>query len=67
MKLTELPIIKQVVRFGGDDRVLDTLILLGPVLIALIAFVGRTPITTVLAATYVISLPAYVLYRSRST
>lgn len=66
MKLTDIPIIKQVVRFGGNDRVLDALILLGPVLIAGIALVGRTPVTTVLAAAYVVSLPVYVLYLSRS-
>ncbi len=67
MKPTDLPFVEQVAQFSGDDRVLDGLILLGPVVICLVALLGRTPITTVLAAAYVVSLPVYVLYRSRST
>ncbi|GGN16844.1 hypothetical protein [Halarchaeum nitratireducens] len=45
---------------GPDDRVLDAFVLLGPSVLALLALLGRGPVTEVLAAGYVLALPTYV-------
>jgi hypothetical protein len=44
------------------DPVLDALMILGPVLIAVVAVVGRTTATTVLAGLYVAGFFVYVVY-----
>lgn len=63
MRLREIPVIAHVIDAGADDRVFDALLLLGPVLIALIALVGRTTLTEAIAVAYLGTLIGYVLYR----
>jgi Flp pilus assembly protein TadB len=48
---------------GSRDRVLDLFILAGPVVVAVVAVVGRTAFTEVLALAYVAGIVGYVLYR----
>lgn len=50
--------------FGGRDTVYDTLILCGPLLIAVIALVGRSPLTTTLAVGYISAFVLYTLWKS---
>jgi len=45
---------------GPDDRVLDAFVVLGPLVVALLALLGRGPVTEILAAGYVVALLAYV-------
>jgi hypothetical protein len=59
----EIPIIGSLYR-SGRDRGYDTLILCGPLLIAVIALLGRSPLTTVLAAGYVSVFALYTLWKS---
>ncbi|ELY79815.1 hypothetical protein [Natrinema pallidum] len=66
MKLSELPIVEEVFESGANDRVFDSLLLIGPVLIAGIAIVGRSTVTTGIAIAYVLFFVAYVGYRGIS-
>lgn len=60
---SELPIIGDLLESGAEDRVFDSLLLVGPLLILVIAVAGRSVLTTGLAAAYVVFFVAYVLYR----
>ena len=59
-----LPVVGAVFRFGARDRVLDSIILAGPVVVAALVLLGRNVLTTVLAALYVLSFVGYVLYKA---
>lgn len=48
----------------GHGRGFDILILCGPLLIAVLALLGRSPLTTVLAAGYVVAFVLYMLMKS---
>ncbi|WP_408958108.1 hypothetical protein [Natrinema sp. 74] len=63
MTLSDVPIVGDLLEAGAEDRVFDGLLLVGPVLIALIAVDGRSPLTTVIAVAYLLCFVAYVLYR----
>lgn len=62
MNPENLPVVGAVFRFGARDLVLDAILLLGPVVILAMIVVGRNLLTMVVAATYVVSFTAYVLY-----
>lgn len=62
MRIRELPIVKQVFESGAEDRVFDTLLLVGPLVIVLIIVVGRTPITAGIALAYLATFALYVMY-----
>lgn len=62
MNLENMPYVGAVFRFGANDRVLDSILLLGPVVILAMVILGRTPLTTILAAFYVLLFTGYVLY-----
>ncbi|ELY86060.1 hypothetical protein [Natrinema altunense] len=66
MKLSDLPIVEEVFESGANDRVFDSLLLIGPVLIVGIAIVGRSLLTTGIAIAYVLFFVAYVVYRGIS-
>ena len=53
------PFFRFALRFGVEDRVLAVFMLVGPPVILLFALVGRTAITTAVAAAYV---GLFVLY-----
>ncbi|WP_222918637.1 hypothetical protein [Natrinema sp. SYSU A 869] len=63
MRPSELPLVGQVFESGAEDRVFDSLLLVGPVIILLIVAVGRSLLTTSIAVGYVLFFVAYVLYR----
>jgi hypothetical protein len=45
---------RQLREFGADDPVFDAIILAGPLLIALVAFIGRNPVSQALAGVYLL-------------
>jgi len=58
-----LPVVGHVLEFGPEDRVFDPLLLLGPLLVALVVALGRSPLTEAFAAGNVAVFLGYVLYR----
>ncbi|SEP95173.1 hypothetical protein [Natrinema salaciae] len=63
MKIGDIPVVGELLESGAEDRVFDSLLLVGPLLILFIAVVGRSVLTTGLAVTYVVFFVVYVLYR----
>lgn len=61
MRISRLPFVEQVVESGADDRVFDGLLLAGPLVVLLIAVVGRSIFTQLLAAGYITVFLAHVL------
>ncbi|WP_254768462.1 hypothetical protein [Salinilacihabitans rarus] len=49
---------------GPNDPVFDSLLLTGPLVVALVVVLGRSPITTAVAAAYVGFFAAYVPYKA---
>lgn len=66
MNAADVPVLGSLMRSGTRDRAFDVLLGLGPVLVALIALVGRNVFTTALAACYVLAFVGYVGYKSVS-
>ena len=64
MNLRELPVVRTVSESGADDRVFDSLLLVGPVLVVSIAVFGRSVLTVALAAGYISVFLVYVLYQA---
>lgn len=64
MNIDETPLLGPVLDAGADDRVFDGLLLAGPLLLCVLAAVGRTPITTVLAVGYLAVFVGYTLYKA---
>lgn len=65
MSPSEWPLLKAVLAAGTDDSVLQALLLVGPLVIALIALWGRSPITTALAGGYLAVLVGNTLRNGR--
>jgi len=63
MKLGDLPIVSTVFEAGADDRVFDSLLLLGPLVIGLVIVLNRSLVTETLAIVYLGVFVTYVLYR----
>lgn len=63
MRSTDVPVVSHVRESGPHDRVYDALLLSGPLVIVIIAALGRTLPTRVLAVSYIVLLVAYVLFR----
>ncbi|GAA5050079.1 hypothetical protein [Haladaptatus pallidirubidus] len=61
--LRDIPLLRHLARFGGQDNVFDLLLLLGPLLIIVIALVGRTVITTGFTVGYILFFFGYLLYK----
>lgn len=55
------PVVGRAYRLGVNP-VTTTLVLLGPVVVSLVALLGRTPVTIGIGVAYVFSLPATVGY-----
>lgn len=62
MNPENLPVVGAVFRFGARNRVLDTYVLLGPLVILTFAILGRNLFTVLVTALYILSFIAYVLY-----
>ncbi len=56
----DLPLVGAVFRFGAQDRVLDSILLAGPLVLALVVVFGRSLLTEALVALYVLSFVIYV-------
>ena len=63
MNPENLPVVGAVFRFGARDRVLDSILLLGPVVVLAFVVLGRTPLTVTVTGLYVLSFVGYVLYK----
>ena len=63
MNPENLPFVGAAFRFGARDRVLDTCLLLGPIVILAFVVLGRNVFTVLLTGLYVLSFVAYVLYK----
>ncbi|SFG35765.1 hypothetical protein SAMN04488063_1790 [Halopelagius inordinatus] len=64
MSVEDLPILGPVFDSGADDHVFDGLLLAGPLLLCVLALVGRTRVTTVIAAGYLLVFVGYILYKA---
>lgn len=60
MKLSDLPLVSLVQESGPDDPVFDLVVLVGPLVVLLIAILGRSVFTNALAALYIIVVVTYV-------
>lgn len=61
---TEFPLLRSLSRAGDRDRGYEVLILCGPVVIATIALLGRSLLTTALTAGYVLAFVSYLLWNA---
>ena len=61
--IVAIPFIHKIVTTGADDRVFDSLMIVGPPLILAIAILGRSIATVALAATYIAVFVGYVVYK----
>lgn len=63
MRSREIPVLAQVIEAGADDPLLDSLLLVGPLLIAVIILVGRSQWSELAASAYLGVLVGSVIYR----
>ncbi|WP_424005536.1 hypothetical protein ACOZ4I_19400 (plasmid) [Haloarcula salina] len=63
MKLRDIPVITYVFEVGADDRIFDSLLLVGPLVIGLIVVLGRSLFTEALAIVYLAVFVTYTLYQ----
>ena len=63
MRVSDIPVLAHVSESGPDDRVFDSLLLVGPLIIALITALGRTFLTHTIAILYITLLVIYILYQ----
>jgi hypothetical protein len=54
MQLNDVPVLGMLVEWGADDRVFDALLLLGPLLVVVIAVVGRHSLLVAVSSIYVL-------------
>jgi len=64
MKSRDIPVVSAVFEAGADDRVFDSLLLIGPLVIGLIVVLGRSLVTEVVAVVYIALFVGYTLYRA---
>lgn len=62
MKIENLPLISQVVAFGPDSRLFDSLLISGPIIVILIAVFGRNVVTLGISISYLLCFVASVVY-----
>ncbi|GGL36550.1 hypothetical protein GCM10009037_20110 [Halarchaeum grantii] len=64
MNLSNWPVIRQLREFGGDDAIVDALIVVGLALVIAGALVGRHPAVVGAATLYVVAVAVYPVYRA---
>ena len=64
MKSRDIPVLSPVFEAGADDRVFDSLLLIGPLVIGLIVVLGRSIVTEVVAIAYIAVFVGYTLYQA---
>ncbi|WP_459192262.1 hypothetical protein [Halosimplex sp. J119] len=62
MNPDNIPLIRLVFRFGAEDRVLDGILLAGPLVVLAMIVGGRSPLTAAIVGLYVLSFAVYVVY-----
>ena len=67
MRISDLPFVSAVFEAGADDRVFDSLLLVGPLVIGLIVVLGRSLVTETVAIAYIAVFVGYTLYRAVRT
>jgi len=60
----DLPVVSAVVEAGADDRIFDSMLLIGPLIIGLIVIRGRSLVTEAVAIVYIAMFVGYTLYRA---
>lgn len=60
-KVEHVPLASTLLEAGPNDRVFDSLLLAGPLLIVAIVIGGRSTLTSLLAAGYLITFAGYTL------
>ena len=60
----DLPVVSAVIEAGADDRIFDSLLLIGPLVIGLIVILGRSLVTEAVAIVYIATFVGYTLYRA---
>lgn len=63
MSLRDLPGVSSVLEAGADDRVFDSLLLIGPLLIGLIILLKRSVFTEGIVVAYIAVFVTYALYQ----
>lgn len=63
MRIEAIPFVGSLLAAGADDHVFDALLVAGPIIIIIIAFLGRTPISAALAITYTGGFIGYIGYK----
>lgn len=64
MNTENVPILGELLSAGPNDRVFDSLLLVGPLLIVVIAIAGRSLPTMLLAIGYLIVFVGYAIFKS---
>jgi hypothetical protein len=67
MKSRDIPVVSAVFEAGADDRVFDSLLLTGPLVIGLIVVLGRSFVTEAVAIAYIAVFVGYALYQAVQT
>jgi len=67
MKSRDIPVVSAVLEAGADDRVFDSLLLTGPLVIGLIVVFGRSLVTEAVSIAYIAAFVGYTLYRGVRT
>lgn len=60
MNPDQIPYVRFVTRFGVEDHVLATFMIVGPLVLLTLALLGRTMITTTVATGYVVLFVLYI-------
>jgi len=67
MRSRDIPVVSAVAEAGADDRIFDSLLLVGPLVIGMIVVLGRSPVTEAVAIAYIAAFVVYTLYRGVQT
>jgi hypothetical protein len=59
MTIEDLPVVGPLLSAGTNDRIFDSLLLLGPPVIIGVGVIGRTPVTTTLVVLYLLVFVGY--------
>ena len=63
MNPQNLPVVSSIFEVGADDRVFDSLLLAGPLLLGIIIVLNRSLFTELLAFGYIAIFVVYTVYR----
>lgn len=63
MQPEEIPFVGPLLVAGADDSVFDAFLIMGPAVITVIAILGRTPTSIVLALVYTGGFAGYIAYK----